>query len=249
MGGFFAKAFEKIMGNKEIRIICVGLTSSGKTSFLYKIAKRENAEVYPMYHHFGWNPESVYFKNISITSFPLNKHDKIKPLHKHYYTDSDGLIFMVDSTDRERMSDTWFNDDKINKLVFGFMRKYGLYKSNINDDVTNMIYQCCRYVPQTEDGVLIPYDGTNAQEELNDVLINQALPKGVPLLVFATKQDLPDAMSMNHLKDSLGLNKIQNTERKWHLQQMNGVTGEGMDDGINWLATAIEEKGKKKVKK
>eukprot|EP00485_Elphidium_margaritaceum_P000688 CAMPEP_0202686350 /NCGR_PEP_ID=MMETSP1385-20130828/2171_1 /ASSEMBLY_ACC=CAM_ASM_000861 /TAXON_ID=933848 /ORGANISM="Elphidium margaritaceum" /LENGTH=40 /DNA_ID= /DNA_START= /DNA_END= /DNA_ORIENTATION= len=37
MGGFFAKALEKIMGKKEMRILMVGLDAAGKTTILYKL--------------------------------------------------------------------------------------------------------------------------------------------------------------------------------------------------------------------
>ena len=47
MGGFFAKALEKIMGKKEMRILMVGLDAAGKTTILYKLKLGEVVTTIP----------------------------------------------------------------------------------------------------------------------------------------------------------------------------------------------------------
>ena len=47
MGGFFAKALEKIMGKKEMRLLMVGLDAAGKTTILYKLKLGEIVTTIP----------------------------------------------------------------------------------------------------------------------------------------------------------------------------------------------------------
>ena len=59
------------------------------------------------------------------------------------------------------------------------------------------------------------------------------------LLVFANKQDLPDAMSASELSEKLGLNRIPHS-RKWYIQPCCATSSEGLYEGLDWLAKSIE---------
>ena len=48
------------------------------------------------------------------------------------------------------------------------------------------------------------------------VLNDESIPRGVPILVFANKQDLPQAMSTSKIVDTLGLHNLRG--HKWHVQ-------------------------------
>ena len=50
----------------------------------------------------GFNVETVEYKNISFTVWDVGGQDKIPPLWRHYFQNTQGLIFLVDSNDRER---------------------------------------------------------------------------------------------------------------------------------------------------
>merc|ERR1712157_625254 len=45
------------------------------------------------------------YKNISFTVWDVGGQDKIRPLWRHYYQNTQGLIFVVDSNDRDRIED------------------------------------------------------------------------------------------------------------------------------------------------
>lgn len=49
--------------------------------------------------------ETVEYKNISFTVWDVGGQDKIRPLWRHYFQNTQGLIFVVDSNDRERISE------------------------------------------------------------------------------------------------------------------------------------------------
>ena len=53
----------------------------------------------------GFNVETVEYKNISLTVWDVGGQDKIRPLWRHYFTNTQGLIFVVDSNDRERIGE------------------------------------------------------------------------------------------------------------------------------------------------
>ena len=78
-----------------------------------------------------------------------------------------------------------------------------------------------------------------ARQELHRMLAEDKLRDAV-LLVFANKQDLPDAMSVNEVTEKLGLDKIRN--REWHIQSSCGSTGDGLYDGLDWLSKALTKK-------
>ena len=59
------------------------------------------------------------------------------------------------------------------------------------------------------------------------------------LLVLANKQDLPHAMPVAEVTDKLGLHTIRN--RTWHIQAACATTGDGLYEGLDWLATALSK--------
>merc|ERR1711885_76614 len=135
MGLTFTKLFAKLGYKKEMRILMVGLDNAGKTTVLYK---RKLGEVVTTIPTIGFNVETVEYKNISFTVWDVGGQTKIRPLWRHYFQNTQGLIFVVDSNDRERI--------------------------------------------------------TEAQEELQKMLQEDELREAT-LLVFANKQDLPNAMT------------------------------------------------------
>lgn len=53
----------------------------------------------------GFNVETVEYKTISFTVWDVGGQDKIRPLWRHYYQNTQGIIFVVDSNDRERLDE------------------------------------------------------------------------------------------------------------------------------------------------
>jgi len=61
----------------------------------------------------------------------------------------------------------------------------------------------------------------------------------VKVLVFANKQDLPQAMNVAEVTEKLGLTAMRG--RQWFVQGCCSTTGEGVHEGLDWLATALRE--------
>ncbi len=49
--------------------------------------------------------ETVDYKNVNFTVWDVGGRDKIRPLWRHYMQNTQALIFVVDSNDRERLQD------------------------------------------------------------------------------------------------------------------------------------------------
>merc|ERR1711964_397327 len=180
MGSVFGKLFKGLIGKKEMRILMVGLDAAGKTTILYKLKLGEIVTTIPT---IGFNVETVEYKNISFTVWDVGGQDKIRPLWRHYYQNTQGLIFVVDSNDRDRVEDA---REELNKML--------------------------------------------GEEEMRDAVV----------LVFANKQDLPNAMPAAEVTEKLGLQTVRN--RQWFIQSACATTGEGLYEGLDWLYRTLGSK-------
>ncbi|KAG7014291.1 ADP-ribosylation factor 2, partial [Cucurbita argyrosperma subsp. argyrosperma] len=180
MGLSFTKLFSRLFAKKEMRILMVGLDAAGKTTILYKLKLGEIVTTIPT---IGFNVETVEYKNISFTVWDVGGQDKIRPLWRHYFQNTQGLIFVVDSNDRDRV--------------------------------------------------------VEARDELHRMLNEDELRDAV-LLVFANKQDLPNAMNAAEITDKLGLHSLR--QRHWYIQSTCATSGEGLYEGLDWLSNNIANK-------
>jgi ADP-ribosylation factor protein 1 len=85
---------------KPVRILMVGLDAAGKTTVLYKLKLGDTVTTIPT---IGFNVETVEYRNLCFTMWDVGGQDKIRPLWRHYFQGTDGIIFVVDSNDRERL--------------------------------------------------------------------------------------------------------------------------------------------------
>ena len=102
MGFFFSKLWTTLFGKNDVRIVMVGLDGAGKTTILYQIKMGETIKTIPT---IGFNVETLYYKGVNFTVWDVGGQDKIRVLWKQYYQNADGLIFVVDSNDRDRIND------------------------------------------------------------------------------------------------------------------------------------------------
>jgi ADP-ribosylation factor protein 1 len=178
MGLIISKVFAGLVNSKkDCRILMVGLDAAGKTTILYKLKLGEVVTTIPT---IGFNVETVEYKNINFTVWDVGGQDKIRPLWRHSYQNTHGLIFVVDSNDRDRISEA-------------------------REELTKMLNE----------------------DEMRDAI----------LLVFANKQDLPNAMMAAEITDKLALNSLRN--RKWFIQSTCATSGDGIYEGFDWLVKEI----------
>jgi len=102
MGLSLSKIWQKLFGKKEMRILMVGLDAAGKTTILYQLKLGEVVTTIPT---IGFNVETVEYKKVNFTVWDVGGQDKIRLLWRHYYQNTQGLIFVVDSNDHDRIDD------------------------------------------------------------------------------------------------------------------------------------------------
>ena len=102
MGNWFSNTWKKLLGKKDVRILMVGLDAAGKTTILYQLKMGETVKTIPT---IGFNVETLEYKNLNFTVWDVGGQDKIRVLWKDYYQNTDGLIFVVDSNDKDRVED------------------------------------------------------------------------------------------------------------------------------------------------
>mmetsp|Transcript_17996 Transcript_17996/g.25212 ORF Transcript_17996/g.25212 Transcript_17996/m.25212 type:complete len:181 (+) Transcript_17996:99-641(+) len=103
MGQAISNVWKKLFANKEMRMLMLGLDAAGKTTVLYKLKLGEVVTTIPT---IGFNVETVEYKNINMNVWDVGGQQKIRPLWRHYYQNTEGLIFVVDSSDKERLEES-----------------------------------------------------------------------------------------------------------------------------------------------
>lgn len=167
---------------EEVRILMLGLDAAGKTTILYKFKLGEVVTTIPT---IGFNVETVEYKNVNFTVWDVGGQQRIRKLWRHYFHGTNGLIFVVDSSDKDRIDD--------------------------------------------------------AREELEQILVEDEMQDAF-VLVFANKQDLPNAMTTMEVSEKLGLPRLRN--REWHVQSLIATSGEGLYEGMDWLSEKLKSRKK-----
>ncbi|WKY11688.1 hypothetical protein Q1695_003340 [Nippostrongylus brasiliensis] len=163
MGSTLSRLGSSLCGRTSCQVVLVGLDNAGKTTALCKL-KSGDTEIGAIYPSTGINMETLLYRNVEFKVW-------------------DGIIYIVDSTDRRRID------------------------------------QC--------------------KEEIHAIL-QDTKRKGIPFLMLANKQDLPDAMTPEELKSVIGLDAGRDLEV--HIQPSCAAIGEGLKEGVEWLYAAIMER-------
>ncbi|TPX39501.1 hypothetical protein SeLEV6574_g07166 [Synchytrium endobioticum] len=108
---FVSRLTARLAGSREMRILMLGLDCAGKTTILYKLTPSPPIATIPTV---GFNVESVVYKKTRFNVWDVGGQDKIRPLWRHYYTGTTGLIYVVDSHDRARMDEA---RDELHRIV------------------------------------------------------------------------------------------------------------------------------------
>ncbi|GFP92497.1 ADP-ribosylation factor 1 [Phtheirospermum japonicum] len=78
-----------------------------------------------------------------------------------------------------------------------------------------------------------------AKEEIHTILDEEEM-KGVVVLLFANKQDLPGALDDAEITEVLELHKVKN--RQCAVFKTCAVKGEGIFEGLDWLSNTLESR-------
>ncbi len=85
---------------KPTKILMLGLDGAGKTTVVTQHKLGEYLSTVPT---IGFNVETIEYKNLKMTIWDIGGQKKIRDLWRHYYPNTDAVIFIVDSCDEERL--------------------------------------------------------------------------------------------------------------------------------------------------
>ena len=100
MGFILSKIFGDLFSNQEVRLLILGLDNAGKTTLLYQMQFGEVKVTVPT---LGFNVESVKYENINFQMWDLGGQSEIRPYWRCYYPKTNAVIFVIDSSDKERL--------------------------------------------------------------------------------------------------------------------------------------------------
>ncbi|VDB95479.1 unnamed protein product [Peniophora sp. CBMAI 1063] len=312
--GASISAIGNIFADEEVMVNMLGLDSTGKTTILNRFKGRSDIVTVPT---IGFNMEIVPHQRLNFCIRDFGGVEKIRPLWHCYFGSTKALIFVVDCGDHERIEEArkelrehvlvYENLEGVPVLVYA--NKQDLPKAMAKDEVIDRlgmrelkghrwhVQPACaatallnriigrenvpaeptflyhrklvRYIDipfvvydfggrgrlrsvwhsfftSTAQGIILVVDSSDRERmtEGKDMLHDNLLDvrrreigniKRCPLLVFANKQDyLPKALSSDEVVEKLGLRDIQGM--CWHVQPCSAITGDGLSEGLEWLA-------------
>eukprot|EP01129_Flabellula_baltica_P000427 TRINITY_DN10441_c0_g1_i1.p1 TRINITY_DN10441_c0_g1~~TRINITY_DN10441_c0_g1_i1.p1 ORF type:complete len:208 (-),score=24.18 TRINITY_DN10441_c0_g1_i1:31-618(-) len=194
MGQFFSSITSNLRsffsGTKQTKLLLFGLDAAGKTTILYKLGLGNNIE-----HHIptiGINIEIAEIPNTNTRFISLDLGGRMgwRFLERVIggYLESnkaDGLIYVVDSGDRERVE------------------------------------TAKEYLERTLDG-----DGLIGLE--------------MPVLVFANKQDLSGAMSVEEIRKVF--EGVLESPRSCCVVGSSALSGDGLEEGLKWMSEMLKKR-------
>jgi len=160
----------------EMRVVALGLDNGGKTSILFKLKQNEFVSTITT---IGFNVETIEHKSVKFTIWDVGGVQKLRPLWRHYYLNTQAVIFVIDSTNGERFDEA-------------------------HNELAHLV----------------------AEKRLQDALI----------LIYANKQDLPNAVAVDELQNRIGIHKLC-CGRSWTIIGCSAHTGDGLQEGLDWMAT------------
>ena len=87
---------------KEIRLLILGLDNAGKTTILKKINGEDIDKISPT---LGFNIKTLEYDDFKLNVWDVGGQTTIRSYWRNYFEQTDGLIWVVDSSDKLRLAD------------------------------------------------------------------------------------------------------------------------------------------------
>ena len=104
MGNWLSLIWQNLFDQeKEIKLALIGLDGAGKTTIINKLIDVNfNSDTAPT---IGIDTKEFKMKNISIKVFDLAGQESFRSGWKYYFSTTEGIIFVVDASRHDRVSD------------------------------------------------------------------------------------------------------------------------------------------------
>eukprot|EP01018_Ginkgo_biloba_P010583 Gb_16514 [translate_table: standard] len=87
---------------KEMRILMVGLDNAGKTTIVMRINGEDTSNISPT---LGFNIKTIEYKSYRLNIWDVGGQKTIRSYWRNYYEQTEGLVWVVDSSDLRRLDD------------------------------------------------------------------------------------------------------------------------------------------------
>lgn len=98
-------------------MIVIGLDAAGKTTTLQSMKSRQGGQIQTHIPTVGFLLETLEFegsaKFMTLKAWDVGGRTFIRPLLRHWFATTDGIVFVVDSCDRERLQDARHELDRV----------------------------------------------------------------------------------------------------------------------------------------
>ncbi|XP_020488287.2 putative ADP-ribosylation factor-like protein 5C [Labrus bergylta] len=109
--GFLLTKMLAVFGDREHKVVVVGLDNAGKTTILYQFLTKEAVHTSPT---IGSNVEEIIVSNTHFLVWDIGGQDSLRASWYSYYFNTEIVILVVDSTDRERLTAT---KDELHRML------------------------------------------------------------------------------------------------------------------------------------
>ncbi|NXE40364.1 ARL14 protein, partial [Ptilorrhoa leucosticta] len=166
---------------KRASILMLGLDFAGKSTLLYKFRYKDAFLTMPT---IGFNVDMIEAgKDFTLTFWDVGGQKKMRELWSNFLEGTDGLLYVVDSSDKRRLEES--------------------------------------------------------RREFELILKNESI-KNVPVVVLANKQDLPGALNAEEITRRFKMKKYC-SDRNWYVQPCCAITGEGLAEALQRVATFAKQ--------
>ncbi|XP_028915160.1 ADP-ribosylation factor-like protein 2 isoform X2 [Ornithorhynchus anatinus] len=87
---------------RELRLLILGLDNAGKTTILKKFNGEDIDTISPT---LGFNIKTLEHRGFKLNIWDVGGQKSLRSYWRNYFESTDGLIWVVDSADRQRMRD------------------------------------------------------------------------------------------------------------------------------------------------
>eukprot|EP01083_Nonionella_stella_P314162 1130756_1 len=204
----------------EFMILMLGLDAAGKTDILYRsLLQKKN---FPL-HTFGnvFNAEPVLIEDTNLIVWEVAGQESIRRLWMHYYPVTQGLIYVIDSQDKERI-------EEARDALFNMVLSHPLIDKHTNIPLLILCNKQDLPHAMSSDEICICLD------------LFEALPAEPYYSVNCVDQTLP-----NHIIDTIFSYLFQTKNvldgRPIRVQECCGLTGDGVMQGMQWFIEQVSQ--------